>query len=180
MEFKTIQKCDTTRARRALFVTAHGPVETPVFMPVGTLGTVKSLSPEELRNMGVRILLGNTYHLYLRPGMDVIGLFNGLHRFMGWSSPILTDSGGFQIFSLAKLSVITEEGVVFRSHIDGSSHFISPEKAVEIQQIIGSDIMMCLDNCLPYPISRESAEKGVEMTTAWAKKCKSVWNQGSG
>lgn len=176
MEFKIIQQCKNSRARIAKLSTAHGSIGTPVFMPVGTLGTVKSLSFEELKEIGIQILLGNTYHLYLRPGMEVIKLFSGLHQFMRWDAPILTDSGGFQIFSLAKLTEITEEGVVFRSHIDGSRHFITPEKAVEIQQFIGSDIMMCLDNCLPYPINKEAVEKGIKMTTSWAKKCKSAWS----
>ncbi|MFH1102274.1 MAG: tRNA guanosine(34) transglycosylase Tgt [Pseudomonadota bacterium] len=174
-DFKILSQCNETRARATRFVTRHGSVETPVFMPVGTLGTVKSISPEELKAAGVQIILGNTYHLYLRPGLDVIELFSGLHKFMGWDGPILTDSGGFQIFSLAKLVTLSDEGVVFRSHIDGSKHLLSPEKTVEIQNRIGSDLIMCLDNCLPYPISKDKAEEGVAMTTSWARRCKSVW-----
>jgi len=159
--------------------TGHGIVETPVFMPVGTLGTVKALTAEELKEIGVQIILGNTYHLYLRPGCDVIGRFSGLHDFMNWDRPILTDSGGFQVFSLAKLAKIHEEGVTFQSHIDGSKHLLTPEKAVEIQLILGSDIVMCLDDCIQYPSSRTEAETALEHTTNWAKRCKVLWEKQS-
>ena len=140
--FKIIEECKTTRARAGILQTAHGDVETPIFMPVGTLGTVKSVSPEELIACGAQIILGNTYHLYLRPGCDVIQRFNGLHGFMNWDGPILTDSGGFQVFSLAKLRRVTDEGALFQSHIDGSQHLLTPEKSVEIQQCLGADISL--------------------------------------
>lgn len=168
-----------TRARTGVLHTAHGDVETPVFMPVGTLGTVKALSPEELIHSGARIILGNTYHLYLRPGCDVIDRFSGLHRFMHWDGPILTDSGGFQVFSLAKLSKVSEEGVVFQSHIDGSSHQLSPEKATKIQIGFNSDIAMCLDDCIAYPSSRDETETAVTLTTNWSKRCKQTWSDHS-
>jgi queuine tRNA-ribosyltransferase len=147
-------------------------------MPVGTLGTVKAVSPEELIDAGAQIILGNTYHLYLRPGCDIIRRFSGLHQFMHWSKPILTDSGGFQVFSLAKLARISDQGVTFRSHIDGSKHLLSPEKAMEIQACLGSDISMCLDQCIQYPASREQCGAALEMTTRWALRCKGT-HQGS-
>jgi queuine tRNA-ribosyltransferase len=173
--FDIIAQSSTTRARAGVIQTARGKVETPVFMPVGTQGTIKSLTPEELLSAGAQIILGNTYHLYLRPGCDVIDQFNGLHRFMNWSGPILTDSGGFQIFSLAKLAKISEEGVTFRSHIDGARHLLTPEKAVEIQTRLGSDVIMCLDNCIQYPAEREHTRKALEITTRWAERCKAAW-----
>ncbi len=138
------------QARAGLLQTAHGLIKTPVFMPVGTQASVKSLSPEDLKEAGAQIILGNTYHLYLRPGDELIRDLGGLHEFMNWPYPILTDSGGFQVFSLAKLRKITQEGVEFSSHLDGSKHFFSPEKAIEIQKNLGSDIMMVLDECVPY------------------------------
>lgn len=155
--------------------TARGDIKTPVFMPVGTLASVKSLSPEDLISCGAQIILSNTYHLYLRPGCDVIGAFSGLHRFMNWDKPILTDSGGFQVFSLAKLRKITEEGADFQSHIDGSRHLLTPEKAVEIQLCLDSDIIMCLDQCIAYPSSRQDAAAALELTTRWARRCKKSW-----
>jgi queuine tRNA-ribosyltransferase len=173
--FEIISKTDTTPARAGLIHTVHGNVKTPVFMPVGTLGTVKSLSPEELINAGVEIILGNTYHLYLRPGCDVIQLFSGLHAFMHWDRPILTDSGGFQIFSLAKFAKIEAAGVTFQSHIDGSQHRLTPEKSIEIQKYLGADIMMCLDNCIRYPADKNEAEYGLNLTADWAKRCKATW-----
>ena len=173
--FEIISKTDRTPARAGLIHTVHGNVKTPVFMPVGTLGTVKSLSPEELIDAGVEIILGNTYHLYLRPGCDVIQLFSGLHAFMHWDRPILTDSGGFQIFSLAKLAKIEATGVTFQSHIDGSQHRLTPEKSIEIQKCLGADIMMCLDNCIRYPADKNEAEYGLNLTTDWAKRCKATW-----
>ena len=174
-DFKVVAESGTTRARAGLLQTAHGAVETPVFMPVGTLGTVKSLSPAELLDCEVQIILSNTYHLYLRPGVEVIDLFSGLHNFMNWERAILTDSGGFQVFSLAKLRKITAEGVTFQSHIDGSRHVLTPEKAIEIQIGLGADIMMCLDECIPYPADRDSAKEALELTSRWAQRCKKTW-----
>jgi len=173
--FKLNKTCPHTRARAGELTTAHGTIPTPIFMPVGTLGTVKSLTPEDLEDVGARIILGNTYHLYLRPGMEVIGQFGGLHRFMNWSRPILTDSGGFQIFSLARLAKLTEEGYAFQSHIDGSRHLLTPEKAVEIQTAINSDILMCLDQCTAYPAERQDARAALELTARWAQRCKDHW-----
>ncbi len=174
-EFQITAKSNGSKARSGCFKTLHGTVETPVFMPVGTLGTVKSISPEELLDAGAGILLGNTYHLYLRPGCHVIDRFPGLHKFMHWDRPILTDSGGFQVFSLAKLSKIAEKGVEFQSHIDGSSHTLTPEKAVEIQICLGSDIIMCLDVCIKHPSDRDETLKALELTTRWAERCKHTW-----
>jgi queuine tRNA-ribosyltransferase len=173
--FEITARSETGPARTGKIKTAHGDIDTPVFMPVGTLGSVKSLSPEELTGAGAQILLGNTYHLYLRPGCDVIERFSGLHRFMNWNGPLLTDSGGFQIFSLGRLMEITEEGAAFRSHIDGSLHLLTPEKAIEIQHCIGADIIMCLDQCIPYPASPEEAREAMDRTTRWAKRCKAAW-----
>ena len=147
-------------------------IDTPAFMPVGTQGSVKGVSPRELRELNAQIILGNTYHLFVRPGLDVIKHFGGLHNFMSWDGPILTDSGGYQIFSLVKLRKITEEGVEFQNHIDGARAFISPEIAMEIQAALGSDIAMVLDECVPYPCEYDYAAKSAEMTTRWAKRCK--------
>jgi queuine tRNA-ribosyltransferase len=177
--FEIIARSSNTRARAGIIQTAHGKVETPIFMPVGTQATVKSLTPEELLSAGAQIILGNTYHLYLRPGCDVIKQFNGLHKFMNWSGPILTDSGGFQVFSLAKLAKISEEGVTFQSHIDGNRHLLTPEKAVEIQTCLGSDVTMCLDNCIQHPASRAQTRQALEITTRWAERCKTAWQGGS-
>jgi queuine tRNA-ribosyltransferase len=160
------------KARRGRLTTAHGIIDTPAFMPVGTKGTVKAVSPGELRELKAQIILGNTYHLFVRPGLDVIERFGGLHNFMGWHGPILTDSGGYQIFSLAKLRKITEEGVEFQNHIDGTRAFISPEIAMEIQTALGSDIAMALDECVPYPCEYDYAAKSAELTKRWAKRCK--------
>ena len=173
--FKILIESKDTRARTGIIETAHGNIQTPIFMPVGTLGTVKSLSPEELFDMGVQILLGNTYHLYLRPGCEIINLFSGLHRFMNWQGPILTDSGGFQVFSLATLSKINEDGVTFQSHIDGSKHLLTPEKAISLQLCFDSDIIMCLDQCIQYPENRKTAHEALERTTQWAGRCKKKW-----
>ena len=178
--FKIVATSDTTRARAGVLQTAHGEVKTPVFMPVGTLGTVKSLSPQELMECGTQIVLGNTYHLYLRPGCDVIRRFSGLHGFMCWDRPILTDSGGFQVFSLAKLGKITDQGAFFQSHVDGSSHLLTPEKSIEIQLCLGSDIIMCLDDCIKYPASREHTQEALELTSRWAKRCKNALQEGIG
>jgi len=152
--------------------TAHGVFHTPAFMAVGTQGTVKALTPEDLREMGAEIILSNTYHLYLRPGHERIRRLGGLHRFMHWDHPLLTDSGGFQVFSLNSLVKISEEGVQFQSHLDGSRHEITPEKAVEIQEALGADIIMCLDECTPYPASHEEAERSMELTLNWSQRCR--------
>ncbi len=173
--FKIISNSKATRARAGLLQTSHGEIETPVFMPVGTHATVKSLSPEDLLDCGAQIILGNTYHLYLRPGVEVIRRFSGLHRFMHWNRPILTDSGGFQVFSLAKLRKITEEGVFFQSHIDGSKHLLTPEKSIETQIFLNSDIIMCLDECIKYPAGRKDTGNALALTTRWAKRCKAAW-----
>ncbi len=159
------------RARAGVIDTPHGQVNTPVFMPVGTKATVKAMSPEELEEVGSEIILGNTYHLYLRPGHDVIEEAGGLHKFMAWPRPILTDSGGFQVFSLSSLRELSDEGVVFRSHIDGSRHEFTPERSIEIQHSLGADIIMAFDDCAPYPCSEERAAEAVERTTRWAQRC---------
>ncbi|MBW2645232.1 MAG: tRNA guanosine(34) transglycosylase Tgt [Deltaproteobacteria bacterium] len=172
VSFEILFESKENAARVGRLTTPHGEIETPVFMPVGTQATVKALTPEELQDLGVSMILANTYHLYLRPGHEVIAGFNGLHNFMHWDRPILTDSGGFQVFSLAKLRKITDEGVTFQSHIDGSKHVLTPERAVEIQEALGADIIMCLDECTPYPSSREYARSSLELTTDWAKRCK--------
>ena len=161
-----------SKARRGRLTSAHGEIDTPAFMPVGTQGSVKGVSPRELRELHAQIVLGNTYHLFVRPGLDVIKHFGGLHNFMNWNGPILTDSGGYQIFSLAKLRKITEQGVEFQNHIDGARAFISPEIAMEIQLLLGSDIAMVLDECVPYPCEHDYAAQSAEMTTRWAKRCK--------
>jgi queuine tRNA-ribosyltransferase len=161
-----------SKARCARLTTAHGVIDTPAFMPVGTQGSVKGVSPRELRALNAQIILGNTYHLFVRPGLDVIKHFGGLHKFMNWDGPILSDSGGYQIFSLAKLRKISEEGVDFQNHIDGARAFISPELAMEIQAALGSDITMMLDECVPYPCEYDYAARSAEMTTRWAKRCK--------
>lgn len=158
-------------ARAGVLATAHGDVKTPVFMPVGTQGTVKGVTPRELRELGTQMILCNTYHLFLRPGEETVRLAGGLHTFVGWDGPILTDSGGYQVFSLANLRRLTDEGVIFRSHIDGSERFLSPEKAVEVQLALGSDIMMVLDECPPAEAAREAVERAVQRTTAWAERC---------
>ncbi|PIE64221.1 MAG: tRNA guanosine(34) transglycosylase Tgt [Desulfobacterales bacterium] len=160
------------RARRGEVKTAHGTFQTPVFMPVGTQATVKALTPENLKEAGAGIILGNTYHLFIRPGHELIEKCGGLHGFMNWDRSILTDSGGFQIFSLKDLARISEEGASFRSHLDGSKLFLSPESAVEVQQALGSDIMMCLDTCIPYPASLEETITSTALTGRWAKRCR--------
>ena len=169
-QFEILKKDPSTGARLGRIETAHGSLATPAFLPVGTQGSVKSLTPEELGEIGVEAILGNTYHLYLRPGHETIGRLGGLHGFIHWERPILTDSGGFQIFSLGSLRKISEEGVTFQSHLDGSSHFLSPEKVVEIQRILGTDIAMVLDECIPYPSSYEYAETSMERTNRWARR----------
>lgn len=169
-KFQELCRSSKGPARRGRLHTAHGVVETPAFMPVGTQATVKSLTPEDLEGIGAQIILGNTYHLYLRPGHEIIRELGGLHRFMGWTGPILTDSGGFQVYSLAALGKVEEQGVTFRSHIDGSLHKLTPELVMDIQAALGSDIMMCLDSCIPYPAAKEYVKNATELTTRWAKK----------
>lgn len=159
-------------ARAGEVNTPHGSIRTPVFMPVGTQATVKVMTPLDLEELDTDIILGNTYHLYLRPGMDIIKLHGGLHKFMNWKRPILTDSGGFQVFSLKELRKITDDGVIFRSHVDGSEHYFTPEKVVEIQNTLGSDIMMVLDECPPYPATREYVADSLDKTIEWAKRAK--------
>ena len=171
IEYKVLKQCKRTGARIGELKTPHGVIKTPVFMPVGTQATVKTMTPEELKDMGTGIILGNTYHLYMRPGHELIMRAGGLHNFMNWDRSILTDSGGFQVFSLGNLREIKEEGVHFRSHIDGSRHFISPEKAVEIQNALGSDIMMAFDECPPYPCHYDYAKDSMALTTRWAERC---------
>jgi len=175
--FNVKKKCIDTHARTGVLACAHGEVPTPIFMPVGTLGTVKSLTPKDLTDCGARIILGNTYHLYLRPGLPVIETFGGLHRFMGWDRAVLTDSGGFQIFSLAALTRVTDEAAEFQSHIDGSRHRISPETAVDIQRALDSDIAMCLDQCIAYPADDAETEAALERTTRWARRSLARWRQ---
>jgi queuine tRNA-ribosyltransferase len=170
--FEILANDTQTKARSGRLTTRHGVIETPAFMPVGTQGSVKAVSPRELREMNAQIILANTYHLFVRPGLEVIKHFRGLHRFMSWDGPILTDSGGYQIFSLAKLRKITEDGVRFQNHVDGTAAFISPEIAMEIQAALGSDIAMVLDECLPWPCERDDAARSLELTTRWAKRCK--------
>jgi queuine tRNA-ribosyltransferase len=169
--FEVFQCDPKSGARRGRLQTAHGPIDTPVFMPVGTQGTVKAITPAELHGFGTQVILGNTYHLLVRPGMDVIQVCGGLHKFMGWDGAILTDSGGYQIFSLAKLRKMRPEGVEFSSHIDGTRVFLGPREVMETQRILGSDIAMVLDECPPYPCSRDSACQAVANTVRWAVLC---------
>lgn len=171
LNFTIRSKDSRTHARVGLISTPHGDIHTPVFMPVGTQATVKSLTPEDLVELGAEIILGNTYHLYLRPGHETIEELGGIHRFMHWDRPILTDSGGYQIFSLGELVNTRQEGITFQSHIDGSRHFLSPNRVIEIQESLGSDIMMCLDDCTPYPATREETLKSLKLTTQWARRC---------
>ncbi len=166
-------------ARAGIIETKRGMVLTPQFMPVGTQGTVKAMTPDELKGLGAEIILSNTYHLYLRPGHKTIEKLGGLHRFMNWHGPILTDSGGFQVYSLSRLRKITEEGVEFNSHIDGSRHFLTPELSIEIQKTLGADIIMCFDECTPYPATYEYARSSLELTTRWAKRCKNALGDNS-
>ena len=176
--FRLLQTDPESKARRGILTTQHGSIGTPVFMPVGTQGTVKAVSPDELRDAGAQIILGNTYHLFIRPGMDVIRHFGGLHAFMGWDGPILTDSGGFQVFSLAKLRKITKEGVHFQSHLDGAPCFLGPREAMEIQAVLGSDIAMLFDECPPFPCERDYAAQSLDRTLRWAEKCREIETPG--
>src|SRR5437016_1551411 len=164
-----------SKARRGRLTTPHGVIETPAFIPVGTQGSVKAVSSRELRELDAQIILGNTYHLFVRPGLDVIKHFGGLHRFISWGGPILTDSGGYQIFSLAKLRKITEEGVAFQNHLDGSPCFLSPENAMEIQAALGSDIAMAFDECPHAGCGYDYAAKSLELTLRWAARCRASW-----
>ena len=170
--YELIKKDKRTKARRGIVHTPHGDIQTPVFMPVGTQATVKAMRPEQVKEMGAEIILSNTYHLYLRPGHEIVREAGGLHKFMNWDRAILTDSGGFQVFSLGPLRKISEEGAEFRSHIDGSRHMISPEKSMEIQNALGSDIMMAFDECAPYPADREYIIPSMERTHRWLERCK--------
>ncbi len=170
--FELLATDPSSSARRGRLTTPHGVVETPIFMPVGTQGSVKAIHPDELRALDAHIILGNTYHLWVRPGMDVIREAGGLHRFMNWNAPILTDSGGFQVFSLAKLRKLKEEGCYFNNHVDGTPMFLGPETAMEIQATLGSDIAMLFDECTPYPCEHGDAKKSLELTLRWARRCR--------
>lgn len=172
INFSLIRKDGSSAARLGSLTTPHGNIATPAFMPVGTQATVKAMSPEELREVKAQIILANTYHLYIRPGHELVRRMGGLHKFMNWHGPILTDSGGFQVFSLGELRKIKEEGVTFQSHLDGSYHFISPEISIAIQEALGGDIIMCFDDCPPYPANRDHVLKSMEMTGRWARRCK--------
>jgi queuine tRNA-ribosyltransferase len=175
MQFRLEHQDPKSKARSGTISTAHGDIKTPIFMPVGTVATVKTVHQRELvDDIKAQIILGNTYHLYLRPGMDIMSRAGGLHQFMNWQKPLLTDSGGYQVYSLSSNNKITEEGVAFKSHIDGSSHFFSPEKSMEIQRHIGADIIMAFDECPPYPSTYEYARQSMEMTHRWLKRC-GVW-----
>ena len=173
--FEVLAEDPSCGARVGRVTTAHGSFETPVFMPVGTQASVKALTQEDLRDIEASIILGNAYHLLLRPGTEVLERAGGLHRFMNWERPILTDSGGFQVFSLGKLNKVTPEGVTFQSHIDGSRHHMTPERAVDVQVAIGADIIMCFDECMSYPATYEAAAESMRMTLAWAARCKAQW-----
>ncbi len=179
-EFALLQTDEESRARRGRIYTHRGTIETPVFMPVGTQGTVKAMLPEALQEVGSQIILANTYHLYLRPGHDLIRRLGGLHSFMNWDRPILTDSGGFQVFSLGQLRRISEEGVEFQSHLDGARHVLTPEISTAVQQALGSDIIMAFDECIPYPSSREYVRLSTEMSSRWARRSKIALDKETG
>ena len=170
--YQLIKTDARTKARRGVVHTPHGDIQTPVFMPVGTAATVKAVKPEEVRDMGAEIILANTYHLYLRPGHEIVREAGGLHKFMNWEKAILTDSGGFQVFSLGAMRKITEEGVEFRSHIDGSKHMLTPERSIDVQNALGSDIIMAFDECTPYPADRDYVRDSLERTTRWLRRCR--------
>ena len=180
IRFDLLATDSQSSARRGRLHTAHGVVETPVFMPVGTQGTVKAMLPESLEKLGAQIILGNTYHLFLRPGHELIRQMGGLHKFMNWSGPILTDSGGFQVFSLGKLRKIDEEGVRFQSHLDGAHKMITPESSIEIQQALGSDVIMVFDECIPYPATRDYVVDSTERSMRWARRCKEAHQREDG
>ena len=171
--YELLHECKQTGARRGVIHTPHGDIQTPVFMPVGTQATVKSMTPEELKDeVGAQIILSNTYHLYLRPGQDIVKEAGGLHKFMNWDRPILTDSGGFQVFSLGDLRTINEDGVEFKSHLDGSKHIFTPESVMKTEEDLGADIIMAFDECCPYPSTYEYTKQSMERTSRWAKRCK--------
>jgi len=172
IQFELIKTCKQSGARLGVLHTPHGDIPTPIYMPVGTQATVKAMTPHEMESLGTKIMLSNTYHLHLRPGEDIVAEAGGLHKFMSWDHPILTDSGGFQVFSLAGLRKITEEGAAFRSHLDGGKRFISPEKSMDIQQALGADIAMAFDVCSPYPCDHKTAEEAMHRTHRWAERCK--------
>jgi queuine tRNA-ribosyltransferase len=175
--FELLGRDRDSKARHGRLTTGHGVIDTPAFMPIGTQGSVKTVSPHELRELKAQVILGNAYHLFVRPGIEVVSHFGGLHKFMNWDGPILTDSGGYQIFSLAKLRKISENGVEFQNHVDGSRAFISPEIAMEIQDVLGGDIVMALDECAPYPCERDYAARSAEMTIRWARRCKEAFQR---
>ncbi|MDH7498864.1 MAG: tRNA guanosine(34) transglycosylase Tgt [candidate division NC10 bacterium] len=179
MQFQLLSLDPASHARRGRVQTPHGAIDTPAFMPVGTQGTVKTLSPHDLESLGAQIFLANTYHLYLRPGHEIIADLGGLHAFASWPHPILTDSGGYQIYSMAQIRRISEEGVHFQSHLDGSSHFLSPELAIKIQEPLGADIIMSLDDCTPYPATHEYARASMELTGRWACRCRKAHRSNS-
>lgn len=172
MKFTLLKNEPTTKARLGRIETVHGNIDTPIFMPVGTRASVKTLTNQQLKDIHSQIILGNTYHLMLRPGTEIIQKAGGLHRFMNWDLPILTDSGGFQVFSLSGMNKITEEGVFFQSHIDGSKHFLGPDESMQVQKILGSDIVMAFDECSPYPCEKSRAQNAMERTHRWAKRCR--------
>ncbi|PIY97097.1 MAG: tRNA guanosine(34) transglycosylase Tgt [Candidatus Kerfeldbacteria bacterium CG_4_10_14_0_8_um_filter_42_10] len=176
--FRVIKTDQKSKARRGILTTTHGKIQTPFFMPIATAGAVKTITPEEVKECGAQIILSNTYHLMLRPGMPVIRKAGGLHKFMNWPGPILTDSGGYQVFSLSKIRKIKDNGVEFQSHLDGSKHLLTPEKAIKIQETLNSDIMMVLDECPRYPTSRDYAKESMNLTTKWALRCK-IYHQRS-
>jgi queuine tRNA-ribosyltransferase len=176
MEFSVSARCGNARSAR--LVLAHGVVETPAFMPVGTYGTVKAMAPNELAEIGAQIVLGNTFHLWLRPGIEVIAAHGGLHRFMGWERPILTDSGGYQVMSLSELTKVTEDGVAFASHLDGSRHMLSPERSIEIQRLLGSDIVMAFDELVPATATRDEAAAAMERSMRWARRSREEFDSG--
>ncbi|MDX2185339.1 MAG: tRNA guanosine(34) transglycosylase Tgt [Opitutaceae bacterium] len=173
-QFELLHTDSTTAARRGRLTTRHGVIETPIFMPVGTQGTVKAVTPAHLREIGSQIILGNTYHLNLRPGSELVGDMGGLHTFMGWDGPILTDSGGFQVFSLAKLREVREDGVAFQSHLDGAKLFLGPREVMTIQANLGSDIAMVLDECPPWPCTRDECARAVDRSLRWARQCRDI------
>jgi len=175
--FKLLHEDKSCKARLGKLTTVHGEINTPVFMPVGTQATVKTLSNDELKDCGAEVILGNAYHLYLRPGLDIIRKAGGLHKFMGWDRPILTDSGGYQVFSLAKLRKLSDDGAEFSSHIDGSKHLLTPEKVIDIQQALGSDIMMMFDECVHYPAVKDYVEQSLRLTTGWARRSKEYFEK---
>jgi queuine tRNA-ribosyltransferase len=175
--FQLLKTDKNTAARRGLISTPHGQVPSPFFMPVATTATVKTMSSDDLNDIGSPIVLSNTYHLYLRPGLEIMEMAGGLHKFMNWKKPILTDSGGYQAFSLTKFRKITDEGVKFRSHLDGSLHFFTPEKVMDIQRVLGSDMVMPLDECSPYPCEKKNALRGLKRTTTWAKACRKHFHE---